>query len=82
MKKADMLRSYSESDKLDEKSAYQILSGEINRKPKSTTPPPVKIKHKIYSKYFPADTKASEIERVIDEALQKYFANKNTEGAE
>jgi ParB family chromosome partitioning protein len=82
MKKTDMLRSYSESDKLDEKSAYQILSGEINRKPKSTTPPPVKIKHKIYSKYFPADTKASEIERVIDEALEKYFANKNTEGAE
>jgi ParB family chromosome partitioning protein len=81
MKKTDMLRSHSESDKLDEKSAYQILSGEINRKPKSTTPPPVKIKHKIYSKYFPTDTKASEIEKVIDKALELYFANIDKERA-
>ena len=76
MKKAEMLKSYSESSKLNEKTAYQILSGEINKKPKSTTPPPVKIKHKVYSKYFPADTKASEIERIVDEALKWYFSNK------
>ncbi|UWG97518.1 MAG: ParB N-terminal domain-containing protein [Candidatus Dehalobacter alkaniphilus] len=76
MKKAEMLRSYSESSILNEKTAYQILSGEINKKPKSTTPPPVKIKHKVYSKYFPADTKASEIERIVDEALEWYFSNK------
>ncbi|WP_353852786.1 ParB N-terminal domain-containing protein [Dehalobacter restrictus] len=76
MKKAEMLRNYSESSKLNEKTAYQILSGEINKKPKSTTPPPVKIKHKVYSKYFSADTKASEIERIVDEALEWYFSNK------
>lgn len=80
MKKAEMLRSYSESSKLNEKTAYQILSGEVNKKPKSTTLPPVKIKHKVYSKYFPADTKAGEIERIIDEALEWYFANKLKEG--
>jgi len=80
MKKAEMLRSYSESSKLNEKTAYQILSGEINKKPKSTTPPPVKIKHKVYSKYFPADTKASEIERIVDEALEWYFSSKLKEG--
>ena len=76
MKKTDMLRNYSESSKLNEKTAYQILSGEVNKKPKSTTPSPVKIKHKVYSKYFPADTKASEIERIVDEALEWYFSNK------
>jgi len=80
MKKTDMLRNYSESSKLNEKTAYQILSGEINKKPKSTTPPPVKIKHKVYSKYFPADTKASEIERIVDEALEWYFSSKLKEG--
>lgn len=80
MKKAEMLRSYFESSKLNEKTAYQILSGEINKKPKSTTPSPVKIKHKVYSKYFPADTKASEIERIVDEALEWYFSSKVKEG--
>jgi ParB family transcriptional regulator, chromosome partitioning protein len=76
MKKTDMLRSYSESSKLNETTVYQILSGEINKKPKSTTPPPLKIKYKVYSKYFPADAKASEIERIIDEALELYFSSK------
>ena len=80
MKKTDMLRSYSESSKLNEKTAYQILSGEINKKPKSTTPLPVKIKHKVYSKYFPADTKVSEIERIVDEALELYFASQLKNG--
>ncbi|MCO5385355.1 MAG: ParB N-terminal domain-containing protein [Desulfosporosinus sp.] len=80
MKKTDMLRNYSENSKLNEKTAYQILSGEVNKKPKSTTPPPVKIKHKVYSKYFPADTKASEIEKIVDEALEWYFSSKVKEG--
>ncbi|ODA43210.1 ParB N-terminal domain-containing protein [Desulfosporosinus sp. BG] len=80
MKKTDMLRNYSENNKLNEKNIFQILSGEINKKPKSTTPSPVKIKHKVYSKYFPADTKASEIERIVDEALEWYFSSKVKEG--
>lgn len=81
MKKAEMLRSYSVSSKLNEKTAYQILSGEINKKPKSPVLPPVKIKHKVYSKYFSADTTASEIERIVDEALSMYFTNKAKAGA-
>ena len=80
MKKTDMLRNYSESSKLNEKTVYQILSGEVNKKPKSTTPPSVKIKYKVYSKYFPADTKSSEIERIVDEALEWYFSSKVKEG--
>lgn len=81
-KKAEMLRSYSEDSKLNEKTIFQIISGEINKKLKTTTPPPVKIKFKVYSKYFPANTKVDEIERIVDEALKLYFVNKSKEGVE
>jgi len=55
----------------------QILSGEKTKKPRSATPPPVKIKSTVYSKYFPKDTKPSEIEKVVDEALALYFSQKD-----
>lgn len=73
MKKTEMLRNYSTNSKLNEKTMHQILSGEINKKPKSSIAPPIKIKHKIYSKYFSPDTKTSEMERVVEEALELYF---------
>ena len=77
-KKATLLRSFS--GKLDEEQVYGILSGEKTRKAKPSAPPPIKIKHTVYAKYFAPDTKASEIERVIDEALALYFkqAEENT----
>ena len=68
-----MLRSYSANSKLNEKTTYQILSGQINRKPKSSSAPSIKIKHKVYSKFFSPDTKVSEIEKVVEEALELYF---------
>ena len=73
MKKTEMLRSYSANSKLNEKTTYQILSGQINRKPKSSSAPSIKIKHKVYSKFFSPDTKVSEIEKVVEEALELYF---------
>jgi ParB family chromosome partitioning protein len=73
MKKTEMLRSYSANSKLNEKTTYQILSGEINRKPKSSSAPSIKIKHKVYSKFFSPDSKTSEIEKVVEEALELYF---------
>lgn len=78
VKKAALLRSYS--GKLDEEQVYGILSGEKPKKPKSSAPPSIKIKHTVYAKYFAPDTKASEIERIIDEALALYFkqAEENT----
>jgi len=75
MKKAEALRCYSESKKLTNEKMIQILSGELDKKPKPKSPPPLKIKHKIYSKYFSADTKQSEMEVIIDQALAEYFAN-------
>lgn len=69
-KKASALRSCG--NKLTEDSVYEILSGERLRKTRTETPP-VKIKYRVYSKYFAPNTKTSEIEHVIDEALALYF---------
>ncbi len=72
-KKVSLLREYS--GRMNQEIATQILSGEKNRKPKSSTPPPVKIKYKTYSQYFSANTKPSEMEQVIEEALREYFVH-------
>jgi ParB family chromosome partitioning protein len=73
MKKAESLREYSESKRLTPDKITQILSGELNRKPKPKTAPPLKLKAKIYQKYFEGGTPQSEMETVIDRALAEYF---------
>lgn len=76
-KKAALLRSYS--GRLTPELTEEIISGVKNRKPKSPAPPPHKVKHTIYSKYFAPDVKQSEFERVVDEALALYFAQKQND---
>ena len=71
-KKAVLLRGYG--GRLTPELAGQIISGEKNRKPKNTAPPPLKVKHTIYSKYFAPGTKQSEFERIVDQALALYFS--------
>jgi ParB family chromosome partitioning protein len=75
MKKAELLRDMS--GRLNDELTEQIISGEKTKKPKSSTPPPVKIKATVYSKYFAKDTRPSEIEKVVDEALALYFSQKD-----
>lgn len=76
-KKAALLRSYG--GRLTPELAEEIISGAKNRKPKSSAPPPHKVKHTIYSKYFAPDVKQSEFVRVVDEALALYFAQKQND---
>ncbi len=71
MKKAELLRSYT--SRLTSELADEILSGRRFKKPKSDKPQPFKLKPKIYEKYFSHDTKAADMERIIDEALALYF---------
>jgi ParB family transcriptional regulator, chromosome partitioning protein len=72
MKKSELLQSYS--GKLNTDHANKILSGETTRKPRGQTPPPpFKLKHKVYAKYFSSQSKASEVEAIIDKALDMYF---------
>lgn len=73
MKKADILRRYSERGKLDEDNIYLILNGELGQPPKKKRTPTFKIKPKVYSLYFVPGQKASEVEEVIEKALALYF---------
>lgn len=73
MKKADILRGYSERGKLEDENMYLILIGELGRPPRKKRPPAFKIKPKVYSLYFSPDQKASEVEEVIEKALEFYF---------
>ena len=75
MKKAESLREFSESKKLTDERMKQILSGELNKKPKPKNAPPLKIKAKIYQKYFDGNTTQGEMETIIDQALAEYFEN-------
>jgi ParB family chromosome partitioning protein len=75
MRKAESLREFSEGKKLTDEKMIQILSGELYKKPKPKTAPPLKIKAKIYQKYFDGDTTQGEMEAVIDQALSEYFEN-------
>lgn len=73
MKKAELLRSYS--GKLTAEKAASILSGEATRKPRSKSPAPFKLRHKVYAKYFTPESKAAEVEEIIDKALEMYFSH-------
>jgi len=80
MKKAESLREFSEKKKLTNEKMEQILSGELNKKPKPKTPPPLKIKAKVYQKYFDGNTTTAEMEAVMEQALAEYFEKrKNNE---
>ncbi len=73
MKKAELLRNYYETGKLDDTATMQILSGEKTRKPKNSRPQPFKVKPAVITKYFTAGQSAREIEDTIDRALALYF---------
>jgi len=79
MKKAEVLRDYSEKGKLNEETAYSILSGELNKKTKSNKPASIKLKPKLISKYFAPEVKQPEIEEIIDKALKLYFETQGKE---
>ena len=73
MKKADMLRKYSEKRRLDGDSIKRILSGTMVHKPNRT--PTVKINKTVFIKYFKPNQSAREIEGIVEKALEMYFGN-------
>ncbi len=78
MKKAELLRNYYETGKLNDVTTVQILSGEKTRKSKTNKPQPFKVKHAVITKYFSEGQSAKEIEDTIDRALAQYFENLQT----
>ncbi|QGH04659.1 MULTISPECIES: ParB N-terminal domain-containing protein [Bacillota] len=79
MKKAEVIRDYSEKGKLNEKTAYSILSGELNKRTISNKPAYIKLKQKLINKYFKPEAKQPEIEDIIDKALKLYFETQGKE---
>ncbi len=77
MKKAQLLRSYFETGKLNDTSVVQILSGEKMRKAKVDRPQPFKVGARVITKYFTAGQSNREIEDTIDRALSLYFENQH-----
>jgi ParB family chromosome partitioning protein len=72
MKKAEALRN---AKNLDRETAEKILAGVKN--PKSAKPGAFKLKPKTVSKYFTPEQTSAEIEAIITEALDFYYAHKN-----
>ena len=73
IKRAKLLRQYSEKGKLDEENIYLILSGEIGQKPKPNRTPTVKVSKASYAKYFKPSQSANEIQGIVEKALELYF---------
>jgi len=72
MKKAEVLRTFSEKGKLDGESVYKVLSG--NAAPKPNRTPTVKINKAVYSRYFKPNQPAKEVQETVEKALEMYFA--------
>lgn len=73
MKKADILRQYSEKDKLDSDSIYLVLSGKAGQKPPPNRTPTVKVSKAVYAKYFDSGQPAKEVQDIVEKALELYF---------
>lgn len=78
IRKAELLRQYSEKSKLDEDSIFLILNGELISNQKKKRSFAFKIKPKIYSQYFSPDQKVAEVEAVIEKALEFYFQHQDS----
>jgi len=73
MKKSELLKQYEEKYKLTEDTIYKILSGEISKTKKTKKASAFKIKSKIIQRFFTPEQKDSEIEQIIEKALEQYF---------
>ncbi len=79
MAKAIQLRTHSESSGLDTTKIEAILSGEINKKGRTNKPIGVKVKAKVISRFFKPEQNATEIQGVIEKALEMYFGSLEAE---
>ena len=73
MKKADVLRKFSEDGKLDEDKTFLILNGELGRKTKPNRTPVVKVNKAVYARYFEPNQSAKEVQDIVEKALSFYF---------
>ena len=77
IKKADMLRKYSEKGKLNGDIIKRILSGAVDHKPDRT--PTIKVSKAVYAKYFKPNQPAKEVQDIVEKALEMYFEQNRAE---
>ncbi|QUH20388.1 ParB/RepB/Spo0J family partition protein [Alkaliphilus sp. B6464] len=75
MKKAEILKSFSQGRNLNYDKAHEVLSGKYFDKPKKAKS--FKLKPKLVSKYFNENQTQKEIEEIIENALEIYFSKKD-----
>lgn len=80
MAKAIQLRTFSETSGLDIEKIKAILSGEINKKKRPHKAMEVKVKAKVISRFFKPEQNETEIQGVIEKALEMYFARMDNNG--
>jgi ParB family transcriptional regulator, chromosome partitioning protein len=73
MKKSKILRTYSEKEELTVEVIISILSGSINKMKVKERATAFKLNSDLIKRYFTSDTKKSDVEKTIDEALKLYF---------
>jgi len=71
MKKADLLRQFTDKGKLNAENVYKILSGQTTPKPNRT--PTVKVNKTVYARYFKPNQPAKEVQEIVEKALAMYF---------
>jgi ParB family chromosome partitioning protein len=84
LKKSEILKSFSQGGKFTFNKAYEVLSGKFFDKPKKAKSFKftAKFKNKI-GKYFKENQNQTEIESIIEEALDNYFSqNREAEAGE
>ncbi|NJD01818.1 MAG: chromosome partitioning protein ParB [Ruminiclostridium sp.] len=73
MKKAETMRTISESSGLTHEKVVTILSGDYGNKKKAEKLTAIKLKPKLIWKFFNPEQKQTEIEEIIEKALAMYF---------
>jgi ParB family chromosome partitioning protein len=75
-KKAELLRQFSEKNKLTEDTICKILAEKLTQKHNKMSA--VKINKKTCEKYFKPEQSTKEIQKIINEALEMYFGQEKT----
>lgn len=75
MKKAELLRNFSEAQGLNLMTIIRILNGTYLAEQKPPKPKTVKLSNDIYCKYFKEDVQPDEVAQTITNALELYFSN-------
>lgn len=75
MKKAELLRDFSQTHGLNLMTAVRILNGSYLEEQKLPKPKTIRLNNETYSKFFKEDVKPDEVTQTIEKALEMYFSS-------